>query len=41
MIEDRPPWEALERRGPLRLPPPVAIARRLVDGWLAGECARP
>ncbi len=25
---------ALAGRGPLRLPPPLAIARRLVDGWL-------
>ena len=26
--------EAVEERGELRLPPPLAIARRLVDGWL-------
>ena len=26
--------EAVEGRGELRLPPPLAIARRLVDGWL-------
>jgi NAD+ diphosphatase len=27
---------AVEGRGDLRLPPPLAIARRLIDGWLAG-----
>jgi NAD+ diphosphatase len=27
---------AAEERGPLRLPPRLAIARRLLDGWLAG-----
>ena len=27
---------AVEDRGALRLPPPLAIARRLLDGWLAG-----
>ncbi len=26
--------DAVAERGPLRLPPPLAIARRLVDGWL-------
>ena len=26
--------DAVEERGPLRLPPPLAIARRLLDGWL-------
>ena len=26
--------EAVEGRGELQLPPPLAIARRLVDGWL-------
>jgi len=26
--------DAVRDRGPLRLPPPLAIARRLVDGWL-------
>ena len=26
--------EAIAERGPLRLPPPLAIARRLVDGWV-------
>jgi NAD+ diphosphatase len=26
--------DATEERGPLRLPPPLAIARRLLDGWL-------
>ena len=26
--------DALAGRGPLRLPPPLAIARRLVDGWV-------
>jgi NAD+ diphosphatase len=26
---------AVAGEGPLRLPPPLAIARRLVDGWLA------
>ena len=26
--------DAREERGPLRLPPPLAIARRLLDGWL-------
>ena len=30
--------DAVAERGPLRLPPPLAIARRLVDGWL--ESAR-
>ena len=29
---------AVERSGPLWVPPPVAIARRLIDGWL-GEAA--
>ncbi len=29
--------EAVAGRGELRVPPPVAIARRLIDGWLAGE----
>jgi NAD+ diphosphatase len=28
---------AVEERGPLRLPPRLAIARRLLDGWLAGD----
>src|SRR4051794_38886649 len=28
--------DAVEGRGDLRLPPPLAIARRLIDGWLAG-----
>ncbi len=27
--------DALAKRGPLRLPPPVAIARRLIDDWIA------
>jgi NAD+ diphosphatase len=27
---------AVEGQGDLRLPPPLAIARRLIDGWLAG-----
>jgi NAD+ diphosphatase len=27
--------DAVEHRGDLRLPPPLAIARRLIDGWLA------
>ena len=27
--------DAAAERGPLRLPPPLAIARRLIDGWLA------
>ena len=27
--------DAVGGRGPLRLPPPLAIARRLIDGWLA------
>jgi NAD+ diphosphatase len=26
--------DAVDERGPLRLPPPLAIARRLLDGWL-------
>jgi NAD+ diphosphatase len=26
--------EAVAERGPLRLPPPLAIARRLLEGWL-------
>jgi NAD+ diphosphatase len=26
--------DAVRERGPLRLPPPLAIARRLIDGWL-------
>jgi NAD+ diphosphatase len=26
--------DAVAERGPLRLPPPLAIARRLLDGWL-------
>jgi NAD+ diphosphatase len=26
--------DAVAGRGPLRLPPPLAIARRLIDGWL-------
>ena len=26
--------EAIAERGPLRLPPPLAIARRLIDGWV-------
>ncbi len=26
--------DAIAERGPLRLPPPLAIARRLIDGWL-------
>src|SRR6185503_9944654 len=26
--------DAVSERGPLRLPPPLAIARRLLDGWL-------
>jgi NAD+ diphosphatase len=30
-----------EDRGPLRLPPPLAIARRLVDGWLDSAWERP
>jgi NAD+ diphosphatase len=29
--------EAVAGRGPLELPPRLAIARRLLDGWLAGE----
>ena len=29
--------DAIERRGPLRLPPPLAIARRLIEGWLASR----
>ena len=28
---------AAQERGPLRLPPRFAIARRLLDGWLAGD----
>jgi NAD+ diphosphatase len=28
-------WEAPARAGMLLLPPPLAIARRLIDGWLA------
>ena len=31
---------AVDGRGPLRLPPPLAIARRLVDGWLETTCRR-
>jgi NAD+ diphosphatase len=27
--------DAAAERGDLRLPPPLAIARRLIDGWLA------
>jgi NAD+ diphosphatase len=26
--------DAVDERGPLRLPPPLAIARQLIDGWL-------
>jgi NAD+ diphosphatase len=26
--------DAVQERGTLRLPPPLAIARRLLDGWL-------
>ena len=38
--------DAAAERGSLRLPPPLAIARRLIDGWLArgdrrGRAARP
>ena len=33
--------EAIAERGPLRLPPPLAIARRLVDGWLETAPERP
>ena len=29
--------EAAEGRGDMRLPPPVAIARTLIDGWLAAR----
>jgi NAD+ diphosphatase len=29
--------QAVERRGPLQLPPPLAIARKLIDGWLAAH----
>ena len=29
--------EAVAERGPHRVPPPLAIARRLIDGWLDGE----
>jgi hypothetical protein len=28
---------AAQEGGPLRLPPRFAIARRLLDGWLAGD----
>jgi NAD+ diphosphatase len=31
---------AVTGRGALRLPPPLAIARRLVDGWLETTCRR-
>jgi NAD+ diphosphatase len=30
-------WEARVDGAPLLLPPPLAIARRLIDGWLAGR----
>ena len=30
-------WEARVDGEPLLLPPPLAIARRLIDGWLAGR----
>ena len=29
--------DAAAERGEMRLPPPVAIARRLIDGWLAAR----
>jgi NAD+ diphosphatase len=29
--------DAAEERGELLLPPPLAIARRLIDGWLAAR----
>ena len=29
--------DATRDRGPLRLPPPLAIARRLIEGWLAAR----
>ena len=29
--------EAAAERGEYLLPPPLAIARRLIDGWLAAE----
>ena len=29
--------DAVEGRGDLRLPPPLAIARRLIDGWMAAS----
>ena len=32
--------EAVAERGPLRLPPPLAIARRLIDGWLESTAQR-
>src|SRR5829696_6910514 len=33
--------DAVAQRGPLRLPPPLAIARRLLDGWLESAWQRP
>ena len=33
--------DAVGGHGPLRLPPPLAIARRLVDGWLETTSERP
>ena len=32
--------EAIQERGPVLLPPPLAIARRLIDGWLDSVRAR-
>jgi NAD+ diphosphatase len=29
--------DAAAERGEVRLPPPLAIARRLIDGWLAAD----